>query len=292
MKSICISTYVYGSYTKFIPFYIYSVLKSYPDYYVKILVRDQLNKQEKKSLNLLKSNLSTNFEVKENYFNNINLPEMETKGQSNKTLRWFIPEKEFINFKYAYIGDIDFLIVREDPPLLDGHLSHCKETNLPYSNRIRNGTERLSGLHFIIVKDYYEKIGSIINYYLNNLDKLYEDIKKANKQEEFFYNLVESTIGFGDIHKQNYRPHHGFHLGCITLEGKIKKDYYFPKKYANKNNNKYLNIKEQIEGYFKDPLFLKMLEHLPVNEIINLSKYIYNEPPKKLKSLQSHPQLI
>ena len=34
---------VYGTYGRFIPLYIYSVLKSYPDYFVKVFVQGQLS---------------------------------------------------------------------------------------------------------------------------------------------------------------------------------------------------------------------------------------------------------
>ncbi len=289
MKSICISTYVYGSYTKFIPYYIYSILKSYPDYYVKILVREQLNHMERKCLNILKNNLSNNFEVKENYFNTIDLPEMKTKGQATKTLRWLIPKKEFNNFKYGYIGDVDFLIIKEKPSLIEGHLDHCKKINLPYSNRIRPGTKRLSGLHFFIVKDYYSKIGPLIDYYLSNTDELYKAINKSSREEEFFYGLVGNTIGFGDINKKNYRPHHGFHLGCATHENKIRDGYYFSEKYENeKSNNKtYLTMKKQFQVYFNDPIFIKLLKTLPIKEILVLSRYIPNTNLEQIKGINN-----
>ena len=73
-KPICCTAYVFGKYTDYIPYYIYSILKSYPDYYVKIFVQQSLAKKEKLCLNLVSKGLSDHFEIKENYFNNIWLP--------------------------------------------------------------------------------------------------------------------------------------------------------------------------------------------------------------------------
>ena len=42
-KQLCVTTYVHGNYKKFIPYYVYSILKSYPHYFVKIFVNGQVS---------------------------------------------------------------------------------------------------------------------------------------------------------------------------------------------------------------------------------------------------------
>jgi hypothetical protein len=63
-KQLCVTTYVYGNYKKFIPYYVYSILKSYPDYFVKIFVNGQLSTNEHASLERIKQQLSKNLEIK------------------------------------------------------------------------------------------------------------------------------------------------------------------------------------------------------------------------------------
>src|SRR5690625_7837781 len=65
---ICMAVYVFGDYTRYIPYYVYSVLKSYPDYYVKVFTRDSLSPNEKKCMALIRDQVSPNFEVIESYF--------------------------------------------------------------------------------------------------------------------------------------------------------------------------------------------------------------------------------
>lgn len=53
-KPLCISAYVFGNYTKYIPYYVYSILKSYPDYFVKIFCMDRLTKKENACMEMIK----------------------------------------------------------------------------------------------------------------------------------------------------------------------------------------------------------------------------------------------
>ena len=60
---------------------------------------------------------------------------------------------ELRTYKYVYITDIDMMIMRETPTLLDFHLAEIENTGLPYSNVPRwhepMGENRLTGLHFV-----------------------------------------------------------------------------------------------------------------------------------------------
>src|SRR5699024_8714348 len=69
------------------------------------------------------------------------------------------------------------------------------------------------GLHFIKVKDYYQKMEPLIQTYLENRKQLYKEVKNLQYDEEFLYKLIEKGIGFGKVQKHHYRPPHGFHIG-------------------------------------------------------------------------------
>ncbi len=259
MKPLCFAVYVYEDYTKFIPFYIYTILKSYPEYYVKVFLRESLPENEKKCIDLIREKLSNNFEIKENYYSNFRFSD-----STMRVLRFLIPYDEFKEFENVYIGDVDFLIVEEATSILEGHLKHCENIGLPYSNEIRIGTKRLSGLHFFKVKEYYSKMNKIIEYYMNNIDELYRLMNKLKSNEKFLYYIIDKGIGFGKLNQsRKYRPHHGLHLSC-EIEG-----YFENRKEASRA--RYNHLKNQLKRYFSDPLFLDMLKILPVEKIIELS---------------------
>ncbi|HHY21662.1 MAG TPA: hypothetical protein GX525_07235 [Bacilli bacterium] len=267
-KKLCIAVYVFGSYTKYVPYYIYSILKSYPHYYVKIFCMDKLAKREAECLDLIRKNLSTNFMVKENYF-----PFPQFREQKlGRPLRFLIPYHEFSEFDYVYIGDVDFLIVQESPSLLDGHIEHCKKIKLPYSNQIRPNTKRLTGLHFFKVKEYYQAMNEVIDYYSNNLGEVYSLMKKYRSDDEkFLYKMIEKTIGFGKINDSVYRPHHGFHLGILRInafESYIKGGYNNP----FHRLPPYTLFKKQLLTYYEDPLFKRIININPITEILTLKK--------------------
>src|SRR5699024_1857423 len=151
--------YVFGDYTRYIPYYVYSVLKSYPDYYVKVFTKDSLSSKEKKCLALIRDQVSPNFEIVQGYFDEYPLSEGHTEmvGSIDTTLRLVLHNETFKNCEFSYIGDVNLLIIRETPSLINGHKKHSNKIGVPYSNTIRAHSKRLTGLHFIKVKDYYQK---------------------------------------------------------------------------------------------------------------------------------------
>ncbi|QDI92863.1 hypothetical protein EPH95_18205 [Salicibibacter halophilus] len=267
MKSLCITVFVFGNYTKYIPYYIYSILTSYPDYYVKIFTNTRLSKQENTCLQLIREQLSTNFEVKENYFTNRNVK----RTVENKVKRFLLPYHEFQAFENVYVGDVDFLIVKESPSLLEGHVAHCQKTGLPYSNQVRPNSKRLTGLHFFNVKPYYQKMGETLAYYRNNPERITEDFQSLKRDEEMLYQLIEQQIGFDGLDAYHYRPHHGFHLGILRSGPERFKAYV-----ENGRQNPfhqlpaYDGLKKQLLLYFQDPLFKAMKKTNPIREIQTL----------------------
>lgn len=265
---LCFAPFVFGKYSRYIPLYIYSILKSYPDYFVKVFFRDFLSIKEKECLDLLRKQLSLNFEVVENFYSNV-------KTEHPKLLRWLIKEEYFLDFENIYFGDIDFLIVKESSSILKSHLKHCKKINLPYSNVIRRGSKRMSGLHFIKRKEYYEKMNEEINYFINNSNKLKEfEILEKSPNEHFLYYLIYKKIGFGLLDQiPPWRPHHGFHLGyCLN-------DIITPK-LKESNINYLMSFKNQINDFFNDDLFIKIIQILDndvVKNNITAIKGLYNK---------------
>lgn len=300
-ERVCITTYVFGAYSKYIPYYVYSVLKSYPDYYVKIFIDKELNFLEKKCMDLIRHDLSDNFSICENSFQDYDfLNEMPICGGGKIILRWLIPEEEFDGFDYIYIGDVDFFIIREDPTLLESHINHCRETQLPFSNKIRlmpdsyDRSDRLTGLHFIIKEPYYEKIGPYISSYLEHKERLLESVSGIDNDEQFLYHLVEQ--GF-DLDKlldyDDFRPHHGIHLGITRVRGVT------PSKALEKLNQAAMvesfqldEARKSLFNCLNDDVFQQILLILPEESVFNVFDALGIEMPNHRLKVRASVNLI
>jgi hypothetical protein len=100
--------------------------------------------------------------------------------------------------RYVYISDVDIIVLA--PDLLRKHLRHMRRTGLPFSNMIRHGTQRMTGLHFT----RYDAL-----YPLPNCDDL--DVTTMN-DENLLYEIVRRRVGTVTIPGAPYRPVHGIHI--------------------------------------------------------------------------------
>ncbi len=253
-----LTSYVFGEkYIDFVPFFIFGAQQSYPEYFVKIFISGQMNDQQRKALSLVKGE---NYIIVENFFDNeakTIQAGIEIKNSGKKVLRWLIPYRELKEFDYAYMGDVDFLLFKETPSLLQAHIRHLKQIGLPFSNAIRKDSSRLTGLHFIHVASYYEKMDTIISEYLLNKSKIRVAAKKHEKDdEEFLYKIIKQGIGFGGIEEKIiqggeyfYRPHHGSHLGVLRGEKMVKM---------------------RAPEYINHPTLNKMLQIIPQKSVLKL----------------------
>ena len=111
------------------------------------------------------------------------------------TVRFLTPPQ--VAADYIYIGDIDIIFLDRTFPT--AHLNFMAKTGLPYSNSVRPGTKRLSGLHFTKRAAYYpvpETKGL--------------DLTSSN-DEEVLYQLVRRK-GLPVQDQEWFRPTHGIHM--------------------------------------------------------------------------------
>ena len=293
--TLCIAVFVYGTYTNYIPYYVYSILKCYPDYHVKIFIDKELSLHEKKCLTLIKNELSDNFSICENFFPDYDfLNDMPIDGGGKMILRWIFPETVFDEYDYIYIGDVDFLIIREDPGLLESHLNHCERIQLPFSNKIRllpgsnDYSNRLTGLHFIIKKPYYEKIGPIISSYLKNRNKLIQSLSGLKYDDQFLYNLLKQDFNLNIFRSHAaFRPHHGIHLGFgrgRKSPSVILKGLNYAQKYESLKLD---DARDCLRFYLQDDLFQKMLQILPEESIFNICDALDVKMPNSQLKMRS-----
>ncbi|MDG0811840.1 hypothetical protein [Cohnella rhizosphaerae] len=257
---------------------------------------------------------------------------MNEKAKNNdmisRSLRWVVYDEALSSFEYVYIGDIDVFICKEENDLCEMHAIHCCSLGLAYSNCVRGGSafikkplkqlvknflqygfretsrmimdrgveiDKLSGLHFVKTKEYFNKVIPLQNKYIEEFNHLAN--KKSKRwnlcyfnDEAVLYELVnEAKLGLPpkpittsnemilnqDPKKVEFRPHHGLHLGIwrnditqtkseinFITESDLYRSYYF-QFCDNRNNDIILNkILEEASPYIK-------------NIISNMDKY-YN----------------
>lgn len=140
---ICLTTYIYGDlYQDYIPYILYSIGKSYPDYQVMLFINGKIRADIIESLKVV-DKLYTKYTIIENTFDDC--PNMYAlKAQS---LRWVLWNEQFEDFDYIYYIDSDILYIAEPIPLHLQHIRHMEFINAEgVSNILRKKTLPLTDL--------------------------------------------------------------------------------------------------------------------------------------------------
>src|SRR5829696_4441298 len=106
-------------------------------------------------------------------------------------------ETPLLESEYTYIGDIDMIILEGD--VTEQHVAHMAQTGLPYSNRLRPNTPRLTGLHFTRTDAHYPLV-------------VPSDWNMMKNDEELLYRLVRAKGLPLPAATDTFRPSHGIHL--------------------------------------------------------------------------------
>ena len=203
--------------------------------------------------------------------------------------RWFLYEG-LIEYKYAYIGDVDIFIVQEEIPLLEQHKIHLHTLGLPYSNIVRDDNfNMLTGLHFIETKPYFKAMCPIILKYKNKTNfpehrdhgdekVLFDMIKESDLKLPLFikYNVpgFVSVVNFTDPTKVLFRPDHGVHFALF-------RDNDDPNYFINVSSLEqppYIKYLKRMYLMIQDPIFKIIRRNFKDEFIIkifeNVEKYI------------------
>jgi hypothetical protein len=228
-----------GLYEDFlIPFTFFCLLFN-KNSHVEIIVLDPNNFKKKYSREIESiKEINNNFLIrKPNYKLNNHIP---------NTYRFF--EVPTVQSKYTYISDIDIMYMEI---ILPNYLKTWPQ-NLPYHNKVRPDTERLTGV--IMVKND--------EYYTDEFKQCQEKYYKKNKNlndEYVLYHMCNEIHGLPD-NSFNYRPIFGIHFSPNRGEGKrielkVRKRYYAY----------FLNIANKYQDLFKYDIFNNLLNQLKNN---------------------------
>lgn len=207
---LCITTVVDEKYMAYLPLFVFCVNKAYPEYHVRLFVRDKCQYDLKKPWRL-KCELVPLFE---------DYPRYEYMSIA---LRFAIDKDYYKDFSHIYITDIDMMIMREHRDIGYFHLIEMSETGMCYSNSLRNalhyaGSKSLTGLHFASL-EWFERTNDLVSEYR---DLLKEGILGTYREFDgvMLYRIADrSGCGLPGKYRLTKR-HHGIHLGNFRLFGK------------------------------------------------------------------------
>ena len=270
-ESLCIATYASGrDYIEFIPVYIYSILKSYPEYEVVVFCGEKLPANIRRSLSYIEGMGA--FTVVEGSLEYVSSTIDKRCAAACK--RWFVYSEKFKEYKYLYIGDIDVFILPEYAPIHEQHLKHCETIKLDYSNVRRHADgNKLSGLHFIKTEAYLENMLPVVEKYA----KLYhaDELHYTNDETMLFDIISESGLGLCPRAKDgewidpadpSFRPVHGIHLAVF-------RDFFVKKRRVSSES--FLERMRQLQVMVEDPVFEKIEENFGAKMIKRIFKRVH-----------------
>ncbi|WP_354672519.1 hypothetical protein [Vibrio metschnikovii] len=176
-----------SKYAFFVPIYVYFVLKYNKDARVEVLVDNQ------ETLLYLNDFIIW---INEKYPERTLVRAVNFEGVTPNIVRFL--EEPLVKTKYTYIADIDILVVDN---VTSWHVKKMEELNLPHSNIIRKGQERLTGLHFCETIKHYPVLFDDFNIKSN----------KSSTDEEFLYFTYKIKNKLPPI-THTKRPEHGIHI--------------------------------------------------------------------------------
>lgn len=222
---------VNGEYQYYIPFFLYFLKKSYPDYHCMISCKWTLNDTVREQCEKLKfydyknKNNENLYHIYEAAF-----PDFQDNPDIIKTLRWTTYTPFFDQFDLMYIGDIDIFIMPEKIKLHEQHLDIMNKNRTCYSNTDKidppeTRGNRMTGLHCFKPKKYFQAIrevalsyNTIIKAGINSNDFINEKLNKVMDNQHILWKIIYNS-GL-PMPNHNFFSYHGLHLGHSRVKNR------------------------------------------------------------------------
>jgi len=176
---VCLTAIVSDNYYQlYLPLFIYTLHREYPEYEVKTFIKGKVSEQNARALAVLEKKFAINQPIE--IFSNI-----KEKKSTLNCLRFLIHEKHFKKYDYVIFLDADLLIYKTSPTLLEWHLKRMKKIGSCYAghhgpwrkryrpqiapNGWRGSFERVSGGLFLATPKWFEKTHKIRKTFLSEI---------------------------------------------------------------------------------------------------------------------------
>lgn len=242
--SMCIAAIVDINMADYIPLFLYTAYKSFPDYDVKVFARFD-DAEHDKYRDLVDQCIGFG------YYDSCVVPvaheltEFADNANVTRVLRFLKFEDHLKDYAHVLFTDIDMLFVA-DGDIVKQHLAQMtKDKTVAYENWCTNhqGTMRLSGVHFI-THDWWNKTREFREKLLEGL-KNKSDVTWSYDEEVLYYLADKAALGISPEEKRLWR-HHAIHLGDVEYAAKNRTGYETTEK-ENRALTEYLCDKSFVE---------------------------------------------
>ena len=196
MAKLLITTLVDSRYLDYVELFAWCAKRSYPEYSVKVFRKEEV------------------------------FPGYPDRGYTTNALRMVVPASYYEEFDFIWVTDIDIMILREEPGILEYHAADLE--GQCFSNSIRtasgtysfgkqswDGTQCLSGLHFFTPR------------WLTAIEPQAAKYRELLKTAEVGWGfdgrmlfLMCKNLGYKIPGKKPLiKRHHGIHIGTFRLWG-------------------------------------------------------------------------
>jgi MoaA/NifB/PqqE/SkfB family radical SAM enzyme len=220
---LCIAAIVDENMADFIPLFLYTAFKSFPDYDIKVFGRFEDSDVLR---NMVDQHVGYGFYDSCVLQISHELTEYNNTPNVTRSIRFIEFQKYLEKYNYVLFTDIDMLFVNETD-FVNRHTEQMKTDGTEcYENwlTIHNGIERLSGVHFI-TKEWWSRTAE--------QRKLEGEKLKTQSSVDWDYDekmllriVTESKLKVSPAEKRIWR-HHAIHLGDIEFAIKNRSVYTF-----------------------------------------------------------------
>jgi hypothetical protein len=236
----------------YLPLYIYVARKEYPEYFLKTFVTGKINPLVERCLKYLRES-GIRFDEPICVFEDVE----QIEGTAN-SLRFLVHEDYFKGMDYVIYTDVDLLLFRNSPTLLDWHIKRMTKMKTcyaghhgPWKKKYRpeiskigwkGNFERISGGFFMVTQQWYKETKKQRNYYLKKA--------KGGKLGGFreFDEVMLSRITRGSDLPMPPRgfckKQRGIHIGDFKkqMKRRYRSNRRLKKKIALQNTKKYQDL--------------------------------------------------
>jgi hypothetical protein len=195
----CVVCVVSGVYQWYIPIFHYCLSRAYPEYFMRIYTRGPIDLPPGPWDRVIVRDVANDY---------------PPDGYTTAALRFVYEDEALRGFDYVHFQDIDMMIMRENPLLIDQHMMHLRVHGLQcYENYVSSMHEmgpRLPGVHFV-TRDWWDRTRTAREKYAADL---MEGGSKGWFWDEVMLAKIVKESGLPLQDKELHLwAHHGIHLG-------------------------------------------------------------------------------
>jgi len=237
---LCVTTVVDGTFQRYTPLFILSLLTAYPAYSIRVFVRDDIGPELATGMRLLDG--MGDWQIITGALDGY--PQCKRLGAYLRYLLFTSDRvaRYFSEFDYVYITDGDMLITRETPALHVQHIEHMKVIRLSYSDILRHSTPLVATGLLFASQEFIGRVAETVEWYDAEFRAKGADVIDATEcipDERLLYQIIRDS-GVGEppqhileddppmgrpsdpanYHDQVFRPWHGLNIGAGFAKGR------------------------------------------------------------------------